>query len=251
MLRKCFAWAVVAVLAAAAAPAQTAYEIIEKNIAAKGGREKIKGMQTVRMTGTMAMGQGMEAPFTMEIKRPSKMRMEFTIQGMTGIQAYDGTTGWMVMPFMGKKEPERMSEDDLKNAKEQADFEGPLLDYKDKGHQVEYVGKVDVEGSPAHKLKLTEKSGDVSYIYLDADAFLEIKSESKRKVRGQELEFETSFGDYKEVGGMLFPHSLEIKAKGAPAAQTLTFTKIEVNPEVADSRFAMPETPADPADTQQ
>jgi hypothetical protein len=144
------------------------------------------------------------------------------------------------MPFMGKKEPEAMSADDLKGMEDQADFEGPLFDYKTKGNQVELVGKENVEGTPAYKLKVTKKNGDISYIYLDADAYLEIKEEGKRKFRGQEVEFESTSGDYKTVDGLVFPFSLSTKPKGAPSGQTITVQKLEVNPGVEDVRFAMP-----------
>lgn len=240
MIRKTFAWLFVAGLMTAAAQAQTADELIEKNLQARGGRDKIKAIQTVRMNGKMTMGQGMEAPFTLEMARPRKMRMEFTFQGMTGIQAYDGANGWMVMPFMGKKDPEPIPSDDLKTMEDQADFDGPLVDYKEKGHQVEFVGKQDLEGTPAYKLKVTKKNGDVSYVYLDAEQHLEMKVEGKSKVRGQEVEGETTLGDYKAVGGVLFPHSIESKAKGSPAGMTMTIEKIDVNPELPAARFEMP-----------
>jgi len=239
MVRKSLAWLVVGTLVAVAASAQTADEVIAEYVQAKGGREKLKSVQSVRMTGKMDIGNGAQAPFVMEMKRPNKVRTEFTIQGMTGTQAYDGTTGWMVMPFMGKKDPEVMSADDLKGIDEQADFEGALVDYKAKGHQVELLGKENVEGTPAWKLKLTKKNGDVSYVYLDADAYLEIKEEGKRTMRGQDVEFESTMGDYKTVDGVVFPFSLQAKPKGAPAGMTITIEKVELNPTVEDSRFTM------------
>jgi hypothetical protein len=257
MNRKTFAWALVAGLLSVAAHAQTAPsapstlsvdEIIAKNVEARGGMDKLKAVKTLRMTGKMVMGQGMEAPFTLEMVRPKKMRMEFTFQGMTGIQAYDGASGWAVMPFMGKKEPEPVAGDDLKNMEDQADFEGPLVDYKEKGHQVELIGKEDLEGTPAYKLKVTKKNGDVEYHYVDAEQFLELKVEGKQKVRGQEIEGESTLGDYKEVGGLVFPFSMQSKQKGAPGGMTMTIDKIEINPDVAASRFDMPkaEKPAEP-----
>jgi len=240
MIRKTFAWLLVAGLAGAAVQAQTADELIAKNLQARGGKDKIKAVQSARMTGKMVMGQGMEAPFTMEMSRPNKMRMEFTIQGMTGVQAFDGKTGWSVMPFMGKKDPEAMSADEVKQAADQADMDGMLVDYKDKGHQVEYAGKEDVEGTPAYKLKVTKKNGDVADVYLDAESYLEIKQAGKTKMRGQEIEGETTFGDFKTVDGLVFPFSMEQKAKGMPAGMTMTISKIELNPTVEGSRFAMP-----------
>jgi outer membrane lipoprotein-sorting protein len=218
--------------------AQTADELIDKNIKAQGG-EKLKAMKSVRMTGNMKMGP-IEAPFTISKARPEKVRMEFTVQGMTGTQAYDGTTGWAVMPFMGKTDPEKLAGDQLDDIKETADFDGPMVDYKAKGNKVESLGKVDVEGTPAYKLKITRKNGNEETVYLDADNFLEIKSEGKRKIQGQEAETETTLGNYKEVDGVLFPTQIENHVKGREGAQTITINKIEVNPTIDAATFAMP-----------
>lgn len=220
---------------------QTVDELIDKNVKARGGLEKIKAVKTIRMTGKMVMGEGMEMPIVLEIKRPKMTRMDFTFQGMTGTQAYDGKSGWSIMPFLGKKDPEPMSADDLKQAEDQADIDGPLIDYKTKGHQVELMGKEKVEGTDAYKLKVTKKSGDVTYLYLDSEYFLEIKAESKRKIQGNEAEIESSIGDYKEVEGLMMPHSIDAGVKGAPQRQKIVVSKIELNVPVADERFRMPE----------
>jgi outer membrane lipoprotein-sorting protein len=236
-----YLWGFAAVLALAhPASAQTVDEVIAKNIEAKGGLEKIKSVQTLRMIGKMTMGPGIEAPATIEFKRPNKVRMEITVQGNVGTQAYDGKNGWSISPFSGKKEPEPMSAEDLKDVEEQSDMDGPLVDYKAKGHTVELLGKEKVEGSDAYKLKVTLKNGDVRYIYLDADAYLEIRAESKRTIRGSEVEVETTIGDYKEVDGLLFPHSFQSGAKGRPEKQNIVVEKIEINPEIEDGRFEMP-----------
>jgi outer membrane lipoprotein-sorting protein len=240
MIRKTFAWLLVAGLAGAAVQAQTADEIIAKHLTARGGKDKIKAVQTQRITGKMVMGQGMEAPVVMELARPNKLRMEFTIQGMTGVQAYDGKAGWSVMPFMGKKDPEAMSADEIKQTEDQADMDGPLVDYKEKGHQVEYIGKEDVEGTPAYKLKVTKKNGDILNIYVDAESYMTIKEAGKINVRGQEIESETTFGDFKPVEGVIYPFAIESKPKGAPTGMAITVSKIEVNPSLDASRFAMP-----------
>ena len=234
-------------LLAPVASAQTVDELIAKNIAAKGGLEKLKAVQTQRATGKMIMGQGMEAPVVLLSKRPTNMRMEFTFQGMTGMQVYDGKVAWMSMPFMGKKEPEVMPPDQAKMIEEQADFDGPLMDYKEKGHTVELVGKEQVEGADAHKLKVTLKGGDVRYVYLDAETFLEIKVEAKRTIRGTETETESYLSDYKEVGGMMMAHVIESGAKGSPQRQKIVIEKVELNPEIEDKIFAMPATAADSA----
>jgi len=146
-----------------------------------------------------------------------------------------------VMPFMGKKDPEPMSVHDLKQAEDQADIDGPLVDYKEKGHQVELVGKEDLEGTPAYKLKVTKKNGDTGYYWLDAETFLDLKASGKTNVNGQEIEGESWFGDYKETGGVMFAHSMENKAVGMPGGMTISFNKIEVNPDLPDARFGKPE----------
>ena len=217
----------------------TVDQILAKNAEAKGGMDKLKALKSVRFSGKMTLGGGMEAPITMTKTRPEKMRLDFTVQGMTGTQAYDGTTGWMVMPFMGKKDAEPMTGDMLKDVKEQADFDGPFIDYAKKGYTIELLGMGEVEGTKAYKLKLS-RDGNDTVIYIDSDSFLDIKAESKRKVQGQEIEAETSYGNYQEFEGLLFPTQIEMKPKGAPAGQTITIDKVELNPTVADDIFTMP-----------
>ncbi|MGI9108381.1 MAG: LolA family protein [Pyrinomonadaceae bacterium] len=219
----------------------TVDDIVNKHVAAMGGVEKLKAAKSLRLTGKMTVGPGIEAPVVIEFKRPGSTRMEITLQGLTLVQAYDGKTGWMINPFQGSKTPEAMGEDELKSAAENADWEGPLVNYKEKGNKVELVGKEAVEGTDAYKLKVTLKNGDVRYMFLDADSFLSIKDESKRSIRGTEQETESASGDYKEVDGLVFAHSVEVGAKGSSQKQKITVDKIEINPAIEDARFKMPE----------
>jgi outer membrane lipoprotein-sorting protein len=232
---------VIALAVATPAASQTVDEIIAKNIEALGGIEKIRAVKTVRMTGKMTVGPGIEAPIVMELKRPNSMRLDITVQGMVGSQAYDGTSGWSLMPFAGSKVPQQMAADEAKLAQEQADLDGPLVDYKAKGNTVELMGKEKIEGADTHKLKVTLKNGDVRTMYIDAEHFLQIKDESKRTIRGTEVETDTIVGDYKEVGGMMFPHAVDSGQKGSPQRQKLTIDKIEINVPIDDARFKMPE----------
>jgi len=247
MLKKLFCGIAVVAVLAPAMWAQTADEIIAKNIQARGGSDKLKSVQSLKSTATMAMGPGMEAPGVLIQKRGNLARLEFTIQGLTAVQVYDGKNGWQIMPFMGKKDPELMSADEAKEMEETADIDGPLVDYKSKGHQVELLGKEKVEGTDAYKLKASLKNGDVQTIYIDADSFLEIKEETKRDVRGSEQVVESSIGDYKEVNGIMFPFAIESGIKGSPQKQRLTITKIELNVPVDDSIFKMPAAAPAPA----
>lgn len=239
MCRKmCFLLALVVLVPALWA--QTVDEIIAKNVQARGGMDKLKSVQTVKMTATMAMGPGMEAPGVLIQKRGNLARLEFTVQGLTAVQAYDGKNAWQIMPFMGKKDPEFMSADEAKEVEEMADIDGPMVDYKSKGNQVELLGKEKIEGTDAYKIKVTLKNGDVETKYVDADSFLEIKEEAKRMMRGSEVNEESSIGDYKEVNGIIFPFAVESGIKGSDQKQKLTFTKIELNVAEDDSIFKMP-----------
>jgi len=222
--------------------AQNVDEIVAKYVQARGGAQKLKGVQSIKTTATLTMGPGMELPAIMIQKRPMLARLEFTAQGMTGIQAYDGKEAWQIMPFMGKKDPELMSADEAKEPEEMADVDGPLVDYKGKGHRLELLGKEKMEGTDAYKLKLTLKNGDVQTIYIDADSFLEIKEVTKRAVRGTDMEVESSIGDYKEVNGIMFPFAVESQVKGTDQTQKITITKIELNVPADDSLFKMPAT---------
>src|SRR6185295_1466022 len=123
---------------------------------------------------------------------------------------------------------------------EDSDFDGPLVNYQQKGNKVEYVGMEPVEGTDAFKLKVTLASGDVRYYFMDTEYYVPIKIETKRMIRGAEREYETSLGDYKQAGGVYFPHSLEINVKGSQNRQKWTFEKIETNVPVDDNRFAIP-----------
>ena len=247
MIRRVCLAVFVSVLMAPCVLAQTADEIIAKNVQARGGAEKLKSVQSIKSTATMSMGPGMEAPGVLIQKRPALARLEFTVQGLTAVQAYDGKNAWQIMPFMGKKDAELMSADEAKETEEMADVDGPLVDYKSKGHQVELLGKEKIEGTDAYKLKLTLKNGDVQTIYIDADSFLEIKEETKRTVRGSEQEVESAIGDYKEVNGILFPFAVESNVKGSAEKQKITITKVELNLPTDDSIFKMP-PPAPKAD---
>ncbi len=233
-------------LIAAGAAAQTVDEIIAKNIETRGGLEALQAVHSVRLTGKMSM-MGNQSPITVEWKRPGKLRTEFEMQGMTGTMAYDGENGWSIMPFTGDTKPQPMAEDQLKMVKQQSDMiEGDLVGYKEKGHTVELVGTEEMEGTEAYKLKITRADGDVVYTYLDTEYYLEFKQEAKRTVMGTEANFVTTIGDYKEVGDILLAHSFESVAPDMGFGQSFTIEEVELNAEIDDSRFVMPEPEGEP-----
>jgi hypothetical protein len=219
---------------------QTADELIAKNIEARGGMEKMKAIKTLRMTGKFEGGGGFTASIGQENERPNLIRQTFVLQGMTAVQAYDGTTGWQIQPFNGKKDPELMGEDDLRDLLLDAEFDGPLVDYKEKGSTVEFLGHDAVDGDDALRLKVTLKNGDIIYDYLDPDTFIEIRREIQQFIRGSVRDRVVGLGSYKPVNGVMFPFSLSSGPKNHPDAQTTTVQKIEANVTIDPADFALP-----------
>jgi len=219
---------------------QSAEELVNKNIQAKGGIEKIRAIQSVRITGKLDFRGGFTAATTQENQRPNLVRETVSLQGMTAVTAYDGTSGWQIQPFRGRKDPEFMGEDDLKDLLLHADFDGPLVDYKEKGNTVEFLGHDVVDGDDALRLKVALKDGDILYYYLDPDTFLEIRTEVQKFIRGSVRESVTEMGSYKPVAGVMYPFSISQGSKANPAAQTTTIEKIEVNVVIDKADFAVP-----------
>ena len=246
MRRFLLALAALAVLAASAS-AQTADEIVAKFIKTVGGMEKIQAVKSLRRTGKYNGGGGFEAVVVEENRRPNLVRQEFQIQGMTGVAAYDGRTGWKIEPWNGKKDAEPLGEEEMREIVEDSDLDGPLVNYKEKGIKVEYVGKDEFEGSDTYKLKVTRPNGDVFIYYMDADYFVPIKIESKRTIRGEEQESETILGDYKEVNGWYLPFSIETGPKGSQNKEKVTYEKIEANVPIDEGRFSRPAAKSQPA----
>jgi len=232
-----------ALLATAPAPAMpSADQLIAKYVQRVGGMDKIQAVNTLRRTGKLTQSNGSEAIVVSENKRPNKVRQDFTLQGMTAISAYDGTTGWRVSPFQGKKDPEAMSEDDVKGMVEDSDLDDPLFNYQDKGNKVVVLGKDDVEGTETYKVLVTLKDGTERTYYLDTDSGVPIKIEVKRIIRGAPQESEEFLGDYKEVSGWYLPFAIETGAKGSSQHAKITYDKIEANVPIDDAHFAMPKT---------
>jgi outer membrane lipoprotein-sorting protein len=232
--------ALAALLPAAHAPAQTVDEIVAKHLAARGGREAIAAVKTLRMSGHATAGPGREAIVRREIARPGKIRTEFVFQGTTGIYAFDGKQGWRVSPLDGSLDAEPLPDDEAAASAEQADIEGPLVDWKAKGHKIERVGTASLPGGPAHELRVTLKSGAVRRVFVDETTGFIVRMESTRRVRGHDVTLETDFGDYRKTDGVAFPHSIEGSARGRPNRLRIVVDSVEVNPKLDDARFQMP-----------
>jgi hypothetical protein len=228
------------VFASTRVAAQSAEELVNKNIQAKGGMEKIKSAKTRLTVGRLKMGRRRNATFKQLNMRSDFVRQNLSLQGMTAVQAYDGSTGWQTNPFRGRKDPELMGEDNLRDLMLAADFDGPLVDSAGKGNKVEYLGHDLVDGDDALRLKVTLKNGDIVYYFLDPDTYLEIRKEIQQFVRGSVRERVVDLGSYKAVDGVMYPFSISEGPKNNPGVQVTSVEKIEVNVPMQDSDFALP-----------
>jgi outer membrane lipoprotein-sorting protein len=231
------------------AVAQTADDLVAKVLAARGGAEKIKGVRSQRVSGTISFGPGAEGPFTVEFVRPGKMHMDITIDGQTVVRVYDGkSAGWVINPFARdhNKDVQPMDGQDLENIADESDFDGPLVDYQSKGNHIELAGQDQVDGKPVNLLKLTNKNGDVRTYSFDATNNLPVKWQGKRKVDNQELDVVTFFSDYRDVDGLKFAFEVDSDTPGTQLMQKITIAKIELNADIDAQRFGKPQ-PAAPA----
>ena len=202
------------------------------------GIEKMKDWQTITSTGKSMFG-GQEFPFKTIMKRPGKLRVEADVQKMKMIQSFDGEKGWTIMPWSGSTEPQDMTADEVKGMKSQADIEGTLYNWKEKGHKAELIGKEDMEGSAVYKIKLTKADGDVETYFLDAESYVPLKMTTVTKINGNETEGDGYLSNYKEVQGVLMPFTITNKMK-EQTVSSIVIEKIEINLPVSDSLFIKP-----------
>lgn len=242
--------AVVAVLftvAPLAARAQSAPDLVAKNLAARGGAEKLAAIASIEFTGKLVAPGDFELSYKETRARVGgRARLDSSIQGLTITQAYDGKVGWKINPFEGRRDPERLSSDEVQALADAATIDGPLLSSKASGSTVTYLGREDVDGTDAFKLRVLEPSGVEYAYYLDPDTYLEIKVIETRKIRGTPHVTSTEFGDYELVEGAYFPFSIESGAADSSPDQraTITIDAARANIAPPDSLFALPTAPA-------
>jgi hypothetical protein len=258
----------------------SAAQIVDRNVAARGGLQAWRGVQTLSLQGTMGAGGNQRAalsvplpnskdltlprrpaeeaklPFLMELKRPHKMRLELQVKDQTAVQVYDGSNGWKFRPFLNRHEAEPYSEEELRIASMREDLDGPLVDYAAKGSHVELDGAEKVEGRETYKLKVTEKSGHTLHVWVDAETFLEAKIEGQpRTLDGTEHPVEIYYRDYRTVDGLKMPFVLETRVlpvgknalglRDTPVPpEKIIVDKVVVNPKFDEKLFSKVEVPA-------
>lgn len=224
--------------------AQTVDQIMAKALAARGGVPAIKAIHSERLTGHISFSQAPPGSFLVEIKRPGKMREEIGFGAKTLIQTTDGSSGWKLMTASGTDAPVALTAAEVRNMAGGADIDGPLLDYKKKGNKVELIGKEKVGDKDAYKLKVTDKTGDVRYDYIDANSFLEIKWEGQVENAGEKNTFASYFSNYRKVNGVMFAFTIKSGTAEHPNGQKIDFDKVEVNVPLNDALFGKPVVPA-------
>lgn len=227
-------------LLAGSASAATLDELVAKNLEARGGAAKLAAIKTLKTRGKLLVGEQFELGFAQYQKAPESVRVEASLQGLTQVQAWDGREAWQISPFQGRKDPEKMSADDARALADDAPIGGALFDWNARGSKLEYLGTEDVDGTEAHKLKVTLKNGDVEYVYLDPDHYLEIRTVAQRNVRGTQVVSVSDYGDYEKVDGVYFPFSIATESKGDGGKSQVTIEHAEANVPVEDTLFAFP-----------
>jgi len=220
--------------------AQSVDDVVSRYIQARGGLSRLHAVQALRLTGRMTLPD-VDAPFVLELKRGSKMRTEFTIEGRKGIQAYDGRSGWSVAPLPGEP-PRPLDPGTEREARAQADVDlSPLVDSGAKGFTVELVGREKLSGGETWKLVVRGGGQPDRTLYVDLRSHLVVRTEETRDLDGEDVVFVTEIGDYRTVEGLVYPHRIDVGPKGHPEErQRLAIETVEVNPPLDDSRFSMP-----------
>ncbi|MBD5655899.1 MAG: hypothetical protein IAI50_12070 [Candidatus Eremiobacteraeota bacterium] len=238
---------VAATLSAQAARAETSAELIAKNLVARGGSEKLAAISSVQFTGKIISPGDFELAYVeTRARKNGEARYESSVQGMTLVQGFDGKIGWRINPFEGRRDAERMSEDDMRALADDATIDGPVLSSKARGSTVTYLGREDFEGTNTYKLRVADPSGVQYMYYLDPDTYLEIKVVETRKIRGARQVTLMEYSDYERVDGVYFPFAIESGAADSTAdqRQKLVIDRARANISVDDATFAMPAAPA-------
>ena len=245
--------------AAASLPAMSAAQVVDRNVSARGGLAAWQAVHTMVWKGKMGAGATTYAeitakgkleqkereetllPFTFEFKRPLKSRIEIEFNGQTAIQVFDGTSGWKLRPFLGRKDWEAFTPEELKQASSAPGIDGLLIDYAAKGAKVESAGTDMVEGHAAYKLTVTRKDGEVRHVWVDGQSFLDIKIDGEpRKLDGHPHPVVIYLRDFRRDQSLMVPHVLETAVQGVPRTEKINIDSVAVNPPLDDARFTKP-----------
>lgn len=244
--------AVWALSCGATAAAQTLDDIIAKNLAARGGVEKLRGLDTVKITGTItlkmpgapgAAPKEVSVPMTTWAKRPNRMRRDQQFPDRTVSVGFDGTTVWVHDSAMGT--PQKMTGPNAEATKDDASFDPLFLTYKERGHEIELVGQEKLDGVDVYHLRVAKKNGQVEHHYLRADTGLEFRTVTAVRQGGTEIELRTDLTDYRTVDGMQVAFGMQQFRNGQPVLE-VELTAVDFNAPIDDDVFRMPASGGNP-----
>ncbi len=225
---------VLALIAFTGIQAQTADEIINKNLDALGGKDKIAQLKSVYMESNVQI-MGNDAPSSTTILNNKGYRFEMDMNGLKIIQVFTDKGGWAISPMGGSTTAQDLPNDMWKQGKAQIDLGGPLYNYAAKGGKAELLGKED----SSYKIKLTTSENTIITFYIDQTTYLLRKSVQSGNMMGQTVELTTSFSNWKKSdAGVLFPFTISLA--GGQFALTTTITKLATNQPVDPKIFDKP-----------
>jgi hypothetical protein len=226
-------------------PKLSVTQIVDKNVAARGGLAAWRAVQSITVSGKLEAGGKMNTllPYTLQVERPNKNRLAIQFGGHTALQVFDGKLGWKLRPYLNRPAPEPFSPEELRKAAEQPDLDGPLIDYAAKGNRVELDGTEMVEGHGTYRIKVTSKQGHEQHIWIDGNTFLETKMEGNpRHFDGQMRKVETYLRDYRPVQSVTIPFVAETRVERVPGWHSMTIEKVMLNDKLDKATFAKPRT---------
>lgn len=247
-LAACSAAGAVAANTAPAVPDLTAEQIVEKNVAARGGAEAWSKIETMVWVGHMETQGSATAPvpFVLQQKRPNKTRFELNAMGERTLRVFDGKHGWKARPGPdGAPDVKPFTPQELRFAQEQLVIDSPLMEHDAKRVAIELSGVDQVEGRKAYKLIVRTASGQRHNVWVDAETFLDVKYDrTSYNKAGVPATVAVTYRDFKNVDGLQIPGIIETGAGSGKAPDKMVIEKVALNPSLDDRMFAKPGLPS-------
>jgi hypothetical protein len=261
-------------------PKLTVQQIVERNVAARGGLAAWHSVRSIAYSGTLDAGRArpdnglnpgsrerlldkpgkstriaqapeqnpakveegvpVTLPYTLYMQRPNKQRMEVKFQNETLVQVFDGKNGWKLQPYLHRGGAIPFSAEEIKKAQQFQEIDGALVDFAAKGSKVALDGTDTVDGRPAYRLKLTLRTGDTRRIWIDAESFLDVQIDGTRRLNGRPVAEYTALRDFRSVGGVVVPYRMETRTEGLPEREKIVVEKVALNPKLDDTLFGKP-----------
>ena len=229
------------------APQMTAAEIVAKNVAARGGLDAWRKVQTMVWLGhiTSAHAAVPSMPFAMEQKRPNKTHFEMHAMNETTERMFNGLQGWKVHPDHGNRPAvEPYSIQELRYAQAAPGLDGPLIDYAAKGYSVALEGVDDIEGHKTYRLAVKLAAGEIDHVWIDAKTFLDVRYDRPSDgTIGAARPVSVAYSDYRVYEGLQLPSVIETGVGSGSTPDRMMIERVVLNSPLDDDRFSHLDTP--------